>query len=234
MYKGWREEPSIKLDSPRNARLQCDFWDGLVSCTSSSIDCFEKQVIFHIPEEGEFNFKGDSVFSSSSVISIVQTRKLLRSGCHGYITYVIDTHKEELNLDDILIVWEFPKVFPEELLGLPPDREIDFTIELVSNTAPISKAPYRMACTELKKLKARLQELLEKGFTQPSVSPWGVPFLFVKKNGSMRLCIDYRELNKVIIKDKYPLPRIDDLFDQLQGAQCFQILILVRLPSTQD
>ncbi|KAA0056645.1 ty3-gypsy retrotransposon protein [Cucumis melo var. makuwa] len=106
--------------------------------------------------------------------------------------------------------------------GLPPPREIDFVIELEPDTAPISKAPYRMAPVELKELKVQLQELLDKGFIRPSVSPWGAPVLFVKKkDGSMRLCIDYRELNKVTVKNRYPLFRIDDLFDQLQGVTVF-------------
>ncbi|TYK29809.1 ty3-gypsy retrotransposon protein [Cucumis melo var. makuwa] len=106
--------------------------------------------------------------------------------------------------------------------GLPPSREIDFAIELQPGTAPISRAPYRMAPAELKELKVQLQELLDKGFIRPNVSPWGAPVLFVKKkDGSMRLCIDYRELNKVTVKNRYPLPRIDDLFDQLQGATVF-------------
>ena len=113
-------------------------------------------------------------------------------------------------------------MFPEDLPGLPPDREIEFVIDLVPGTAPILKAPHRMAPTELKELKVQLQELLDKGFIRPSFSPWGAPVLFVKKkDGTMRLCIDYRELNKVTIKNRYPLPRIDDLFDQLQGASVF-------------
>ncbi|KAL0556380.1 hypothetical protein IC582_004893 [Cucumis melo] len=112
--------------------------------------------------------------------------------------------------------------FPEELPGLPPHREVEFAIELEPGTVPISRAPYRMAPAELKELKVQLQELLDKGFIRPSVSPWGAPVLFVKKkDGSMRLCIDYRELNKVTVKNRYPLPRIDDLFDQLQGATVF-------------
>ena len=99
---------------------------------------------------------------------------------------------------------------------------MEFTIDLALGIAPISKAPYRMAPLELKELKIQLQELLDKGFIRPSVSPWGAPILFVKKNdGSMRLCIDYKELNKVTVRNKYPLPRIDDLFDQLQGAYVF-------------
>jgi hypothetical protein len=125
-------------------------------------------------------------------------------------------------IEEIPIVREFVDVFPEELPRIPPDREIEFTIDLLPNTAPISKAPYRMASLELKELKDQLQELLDKGFIRPSVSPWGAPVLFVKKkDGSMRLCIDYQELNKVTIKNRYPLPRIDDLFDQLQGSQVF-------------
>jgi hypothetical protein len=130
--------------------------------------------------------------------------------------------KKELEIKDIPIVREFLDVFPEDLPGLPPDCEVEFSIDLVSGTAPISKAPYRMAPAELKELKGQLEEFLDKGFIRPSASPWGAPVLFVKKkDGSMRLCIDYRELNRVTIKNKYPLPRIDDLFDQLQGAQVF-------------
>ena len=117
---------------------------------------------------------------------------------------------------------EFPDVFPEELPGLPPEREIDFAIDVLPDTKPISIPPYRMAPAELKELKEQLKDLLEKGFIRPSSSPWGAPVLFVrKKDGSLRMCIDYRQLNKVTIKNKYPLPRFDDLFDQLQGAKWF-------------
>ena len=105
---------------------------------------------------------------------------------------------------------------------MPPDREIEFCIDVVPGTAPISLPPYRMAPAELKELKEQLQDLLDKGFVRPSTSPWGAPVLFVKKkDGSLRLCIDYKQLNKVTVRNKYPLPRIDDLFDQLQGASCF-------------
>lgn len=105
---------------------------------------------------------------------------------------------------------------------MPPDRDSDFYIDLAPGTQPIFIPPYRMAPPELKELKEQLQDLLDKGFIKPSVSPWGAPMLFLKKkDGSMRMCIDYRQLNKVTIKNKYPLPRIDDLFDQLQGAQVF-------------
>ena len=117
---------------------------------------------------------------------------------------------------------DFLDVFPDNLPGLPPEREIDFPIDLVPGTAPISLPPYRMAPTELKELKTQLQELVDRGFIRPSISPWGAPVLFVKKkDDTWRLCIDYRQLNKVTIRNKYPLPRIDDLFDQLQGAKVF-------------
>ena len=135
---------------------------------------------------------------------------------------VRDTTAEKTSILDVPIACEFPDVFPDELPGLLPHREIEFCIDVVPDTAPISMPPYRMAPTELKELKKQLQELLDKGFIRLSTSPWGELVLFVKKkDGTLRLCIDYRELNKVTIKNKYPLPRIDDLFDQLQGAQYF-------------
>jgi hypothetical protein len=122
----------------------------------------------------------------------------------------------------IPVVCEYTDVFPDELLGMPPDRDIEFAIELQPGTAPISMRPYRMPPAELAELKKQLQELLDKGFICPSTLPWGCPALFVKKKDeSLRLCIDYRPLNAVTIKNKYPLPRIDVLFDQLVGAKVF-------------
>ena len=127
-----------------------------------------------------------------------------------------------MRLEDVPVVRDFLDVFPDDLPGLPPEQEIDFPIDLVPGTAPISLPPYRMAPAELKELKTQLQELVDRGFIRPSVSPWGAPVLFVKKNdGTWRLCIDYRQLNKVTIRNKYPLPRIDDLFDHLHGAKVF-------------
>jgi ribonuclease HI len=123
---------------------------------------------------------------------------------------------------EVPVVAEYMDVFPEELPGMPPEREVEFAIDLVPGTAPIAKRPYRMAAPELAELKKQLDELLQKGYIRPSSSPWGAPVLFVKKkDGSMRLCVDYRALNEVTIKNKYPLPRIDDLFDQLKGAKFF-------------
>ncbi|KAL5574406.1 hypothetical protein UlMin_024003 [Ulmus minor] len=136
---------------------------------------------------------------------------------------MVDTTADtSLKHEDVHVVKNFLEVFPEDLPGLPPDREIEFEIELLLGTSPISKAPYWMAPAELKELKEQLQELLDKKFIRPSYSPWGAPVLLMKKkDGTLMMCIDYRELNKVTIKNKYPLPQIDDLFDQLQGAAIF-------------
>ncbi|XXG89232.1 hypothetical protein AAC387_Pa12g1284 [Persea americana] len=158
---------------------------------------------------------------TTSVISVLRADQMIKSGCAGYLAFITED-KLSKAVEDIPVVCEFPDVFLEQIPGLPPVREIDFTIELVPGTTPISRAPYRMAPAELRELKAQLQDLLDREFVRPSVSSWGAPVLFVKKkDGSMRMCIDYRQLNQVTIKNKYLLPRIDELFDQLQGAQHF-------------
>jgi hypothetical protein len=131
-------------------------------------------------------------------------------------------HVVERRLEDIHVGREFPDVFPDDLSGMPPERAIEFKIELQPDTAPISKAPYKMSWEELAELKIQLKDLLDKGFIRPSSSPWGCPALFVsKKDKGLRLCVDYRPLNAVTIKNKYFLPCIDILFDQLAGAQVF-------------
>ncbi|GJV31371.1 putative reverse transcriptase domain-containing protein [Tanacetum coccineum] len=128
----------------------------------------------------------------------------------------------EPQLEDIPIIHEFPGVFSEDLSGLPPSREVEFRIDLILRVVPVAKSPYRLAPTEMQELSNYLKELQEKGFIRPSSSPWGALVLFVKKkDGSFRMCIDYRELNKLTIKNRYPLPRIDELFDQLQGSRHF-------------
>jgi hypothetical protein len=125
-------------------------------------------------------------------------------------------------LAEIPVVNEFSDVFPDELPGLPPDRDVEFKIELLPGTAPISRRPYRMPPNELAELKVQLNELLKKGLIRPSSSPWGCPAIFVKKKDqSLWMCVDYRPLNAVTIKNKYPLPRIDILFDQLSKAKVF-------------
>ncbi|GJZ09844.1 putative reverse transcriptase domain-containing protein, partial [Tanacetum coccineum] len=137
---------------------------------------------------------------------------------------VLDSNDEggERRIEDVPVVRDFPKVFPEELPGLPPTRQVEFHIELIPGDAPVARAPYRLAPAKMKELAEQLKELSEKCFIRPSSSPWGALILFVKKkDGSFRMCIDYRELNKLTVKNRYPLPRIDDLFDQLQESSIY-------------
>ncbi|GJV45628.1 putative reverse transcriptase domain-containing protein [Tanacetum coccineum] len=138
--------------------------------------------------------------------------------CHEMVVRIpLPDGKEE-----IVVVRDFLEVFSDDLSGLPPIREIEFRIELVPGAIPVVKPPYRVSPSEMEELSSQLKELQDNGFIRPSSSPWGAPVLFVKKNdGSFRMCIDYKELNKLTIKNRYPLPRIDDLFDQLQGSQYF-------------
>jgi hypothetical protein len=124
--------------------------------------------------------------------------------------------------DNIHVVRDFPDVFPEELPGMPPYSEVEFVIDPLPGTAPISKRPYEMSVEELQELKKQLTELQEAGYIRPSSSPWGAPVLFVqKKDGSQRMCVDYRSLNDVTVKNKYPLPCIEDLFDRMTDARVF-------------
>ncbi|GJS68576.1 putative reverse transcriptase domain-containing protein [Tanacetum coccineum] len=161
-----------------------------------------------------------------NIISCTKTQKYLLKGCPIFLAHVTtkkaEDKSEEKRLEDVPIVRDFPDVFPEDLPGLPPTRQVEFQIDLVPGAAPVARAPYRLAPSEMKELSEQLQELSDKGFIRPSSSPWGAPVLFVKKkDGSFRMCIDYRELNKLTVKNRYPLPRIDDLFDQLQGSSVY-------------
>jgi hypothetical protein len=137
-------------------------------------------------------------------------------------------HTTAQNMEDIPIACEFSDVFPEDLPGMPPDRDVEFTIELQPGTVPISRRPYKMTPKELVELKVQLKELLDKGYIHPSCSPWGCLALFVKKKDqTLRLCVDYRPSNAVTMKNKYHLPRIDILFDKLSGAKVFPKLISI-------
>ena len=188
----------------------------------ATLDCYKKEVKLHRPGKLEVKFRGMHRELSSNMISAMAAQRMLRKGCQGYLGYVVETEKEGTLVDEIPVVREFPDVFPDDIVGLPLDREVEFTIDLIPGTEPISIPPYRMAPAELRELKAQLEELLSKGFIRPSISPWGAPVLFVKnKDGSLRLCIDYRHLNRVTIRNQYPIPRIDELFDQLQGSRVY-------------
>ena len=182
------------------------------------LDCHDKSVTAVTPEGVELYFKG-----SREEVSFPLRQKVRR--CDQLAGWLAALTLNDMDgISGVLprVVEEFEDVFPEELPGLPPFRDVNFSIELQPGTAPISMAPHRLAPAELRELKTQLQELLDKKFIQASTSPWGAPALFAKKkDGTLRLCIDYRRLNQVTIKNRYPLPRIDDLFEQLRGSRCF-------------
>lgn len=193
-----------------------------MQANGATIDCKEREVMFQTAEGNKVCFRGKKMGTSVPVISAFKAVKMIRKGsCQAFLVSLTKDPEKGLELRDVPVVCEYPDVFPDNLPGLPPDRQLEFNIDLEPGAAPVSKAPYRMAPKELQELKVQLQELLDLGFIQPSVSPWGAPVLFVKKKDeTLRMCIDYRELNKLTIKNRYPLPRIDDLFDQLK-AQAF-------------
>nr|GEW48303.1 putative reverse transcriptase domain-containing protein [Tanacetum cinerariifolium] len=171
--------------------------------------------------------QGPNVVTAEHDAVIVCGKKVIRIP-YGNKTLIVEgdkvTKKEsmEKRLEDVPVIRDFPKVFPDDFSGLPPPRQVEFKIDLVPKAAPIARAPYRLTPSEMKELSVQLQELLEEGFIRSSSSPWGAPVLFVKKkDGSFQMYIDYRELNKLTIKNRYPLPRIDDLFDQLQGSSVY-------------
>ncbi|GJT55724.1 reverse transcriptase domain-containing protein [Tanacetum coccineum] len=168
-----------------------------------------------------FDSGADFSFISTEFAPLLNVRPSIVNP--GYVIEVADGKKVEVDRPTLsFVVREFEDVFPEDFSGLPPQRQVEFRIDLVPGATPIAKSPYRLAPSKMQELSGQLQELQDKGFIRPSHSPWGAPVLFVKKkDGSLRMCIDYRELNKLTVKNRYPLPRIDDLFDQLQGSRFF-------------
>ncbi|KAJ9566774.1 hypothetical protein OSB04_002740 [Centaurea solstitialis] len=186
----------------------------------ATICCAEKIVVLALPEGGVLEVHGEKPRRDIKIVSYMKMRSHLRRECVAFMAHVVDKKAKEKQIHDIPVVREFPEVFQEELPGLPPPLwRVEFHIDLVPGAGPIAKSPYRLAPSGMQELSNQLLELLDKGFIRPSSSPWGAPVLFVKKkDGSFHMCIDYRELNKISIKNRYPLPRIDDLFDQLQGA----------------
>ncbi|GJW53056.1 putative reverse transcriptase domain-containing protein [Tanacetum coccineum] len=193
------------------------------------IVCAEK--IVHIPWGNETLIIHDDGSNQGNatrlnIISCTKTQMYMQKGFPIFLAHVtakeVEDKSEKKRLEDVPIVQDFPEVFPEDLPGLPLTRQVEFQIDLVPGAAPVARAPYRLAPSEMKELSEQLKELSDKGFIRPSSSPWGAPVLFVKKkDGSFRMCIDYQELNKLTVKNRYPLPRIDDLFDQLQGSSVY-------------
>ena len=147
----------------------------------ATLDCYKKEVRLVRPEEPGVIFRGIKREIAPCLINAMTASKMLRKGCQGYLAFVVDRRQEGTRLEDIPIVKEFPNVFPDDISGLPPNREVEFTIDLIPRTKLISIPPYRMSLAELRELKAQLEELLSKGFIRSSISPWGAPVLFVKK-----------------------------------------------------
>ena len=171
-----------------------------LSMHRATLDCYKKEVRLVRLEELGVIYRGIKREITPSLINAMTASKMLRKGCQGYLAIMVDRRQEGTQLEDIPIVKEFPDVFLDDISGLPPDRAIDFVIELIPGTEPISIPPYRMAPAELKELKAQFVK---------------------KKDGSLRLCIDYRQLNRATICNQYLLPRIDELFDQLYGSRLY-------------
>jgi hypothetical protein len=214
--------PARQLCSKVNLKIRgVDFVANLIVLESKGIDvipgidwlskykvlinCAKKSIKLTTPEGKEIEFVAEPVVTAKCVANHAKVNQLDAS--QG---------------SEVPVVNEFPDVFTEELLGMPHDWDIEFVIELKPGTTPIYKTPYRMATPEVAELKEHIKKLLEKGFIRPSSSPWRAPVIFVpKKDGTQRSCVDYHALNEVTVKNKYPLPRIDDLFDQLCGACVF-------------
>ncbi|XP_056695508.1 uncharacterized protein [Spinacia oleracea] len=229
---------SVPIAFPSGEIVNCEkFYDGVEICIAGAIfpsNLIEFQlggldVILGMDWLGKYQAKIDcqaqKVKLKSPLGNDVSYQRIGNKPGKGsplYFCCVRRIEEEVVLLEDIPIVNEFQDVFPNDVPDMPPKRDVEFTIDLVPGTGPISKAPYRMAPAEMNELKGQLEDLLDKGYIRPSTSPWGAPVLFVKKkDGTLRLCIDYRELNNATVKNKYPLPRIDDLFDQLKGAGIF-------------
>ncbi|KAJ0633366.1 putative nucleotidyltransferase, Ribonuclease H [Helianthus annuus] len=180
----------------------------------AEVVCFDKIVRIPLPSGDILEVRGEKPSGGLKLMSCTKAQSYLRKGYVAFLAHITEEKGESKSIQDIPIVRDYPEVFPDELPGLPPVRQVEFHIDLVPNANPVAKAPYRLAPSEMQELSKQLQELSDKGFIRPSFSPWGAPFLFVKKkDGSFRMCIDYRELNKLTIKNRYPLPRIDDLFN---------------------
>ncbi|GJT27049.1 putative reverse transcriptase domain-containing protein [Tanacetum coccineum] len=200
----------VELDTCYEVELA----DGKVVSTNNVMDwlsrynvailCGEKKV--RIPLEGKMLvIEGDRNNSQLKIVSCIKAQKYIEKGCELFLAQVTEQESEEKRLEDVPVIRDFPEVFPDELPELSPPKQVEFSIDLIPGAAPVVRAPYRLAPSEMKELSKQLQELSEKGFIRPSSSPWGAPVLFVKKkDGSFRMCIDYRELNKLTIKNRYP------------------------------
>ncbi|GJY01368.1 putative reverse transcriptase domain-containing protein [Tanacetum coccineum] len=197
-------------------------YHGVIICDEKIVRVpFGKEMLIF---QGNGNHQREE--SRLNIISCTKAQEYLSKGCDVFLAYITTKEaKDKLEgkrLKDVPIVRDFPEVFPEDMPGIPPARQVEFQIDLVPGAAPVARVPYRLAPSEMKELAEQLQEISDKGFIRPNSSPWGTPVLFVKKkDGSFCMCSDYLELNKLTVKNRYPLPRIDDLFNQLQGSSVY-------------
>ena len=187
------------------------------------IDCERRRVTAYTQDGTRVVFQGNK----HNILPQTVYESRYQGQLAGWLASLTLEDEERLDLDLPRVIFKYVDVFPDELPGLPPQRVVDFSIELHPGTSPISMTPHRMTPVELHELRVQLQELLDKGFIRPSTSPWGALVLFAKKKDrTLRLCIDYRKLNRATIKNRYPLPRIDDLFDQLTGTRVYSKIYL--------
>ncbi|GJW74310.1 putative nucleotidyltransferase, ribonuclease H [Tanacetum coccineum] len=205
MHESHKSKYSIHPELKQNVKSHPAYWYNRLASHRATIDCYARTVIFGNVRQPEFVYHGSSPLKSVKLISAMKARTLISHGCQGFLASVMDTSLESPNIENLSVVREFADVFPDELPGLPPAREIEFGIELIPGAEPISKAPYRMAPVELKELKEQLQEMLENGFIRPSVSPWGAPVLFVKKkDGRVRfLRVREQDISKTAFRTRY-------------------------------
>ena len=210
-----------KLRVLKMGKFQGILWMDWLSKNQADIHCSQGTVTFFSSSGERVQIHGRR---GKAPLRVVKAKQLMKGVRKGLPLYVVKLNKPEKEPENPEPEWlsEYQDVFPEELTDLPPTRGLVHDITLVLGAQPIAKSPYKMSLSEALELKNQLTQLLEQGFIRPSVSPWGAPILFQKKkDGTFRLCIDYRGLNQCTIKNKYPLPRIDELFDRLGGAKCF-------------
>ncbi|KAA3470037.1 Retrotransposon protein [Gossypium australe] len=209
--RGREETSSLNVITVSSKNLLVDSTEFVIKVSNPLVDKVCKNCPLMNRNNETLRIESNDLNGLVVVISSMLAWKYVKRGCDAYLAYVLDAKLSKSKIESV-----------PTLPSLPSKREVEFVIDLVPGTSPISIAPYRITPTELKELKAQLQELTDRGFARPSFSPWGAPVLFVKKkDGSMRMCIDYRQLKKVTIKNKYLLSRIDDLFDQLKGVTVF-------------
>nr|GEY26982.1 putative reverse transcriptase domain-containing protein [Tanacetum cinerariifolium] len=205
---------------PNNKKLMEVFIGGLPRSIEGNVTASKTQTLEEAINIAQRDVPYITQYLAQS--GVESATRYISKGCQVFIAQVMEKKSDEKRLENILVVREFPDVFPKELPGLPPVRQVEFQIDLIPEATPIAHAPYRLALSEMQELSNQLQELADRGFIRPSISPWRAHVLFVKKKDrSFRMCIDYRELNKLTVKNRYPLPRIDDLFDQLYSSSAY-------------